>query len=275
MNIHSIGSTTVGDTPRIVAVLCGDTAGCVKLAEAAKVEGADIIEFRADFCTNLIADSKKVSALIKDIKEVSGLPILLTIRQFAEGGYFLGSGHFDGSEVERLKIFTDLMPEVDAVDVEINAEEIRDDVLNLAKSSDKLAILSYHNFKHTPRYGKFQDLIEDAQLYGADMLKIAVMAITKDDVKTLSRFTIEHNKDMLLTSISMGEIGMSSRVINPFLGSCFTYGYVGEKATTSGQLRISDLRKFIDSFTGQRINSFQEAEKIMCAVSEDGPPIFV
>jgi 3-dehydroquinate dehydratase-1 len=260
MSQNSIGSLSVGGVPRVVGVLAGDPREFPALAADARAQGADILEFRADFCFG--QEPKTVLSLVRQVKQVGNLPILLTVRQFPEGGYFAGS------ERERLDFFRCLLPEVAAVDVELYAKEIRDEVIHLAHATQKLAIVSYHNFKHTPRVPKLREVIEDAIWFKADMVKIAVMATTEEDVKSLTRFTADFDGDILLTAISMGEAGTVSRVLNPFLGSCFTYGFIGNKPSTPGQIQVTDLRRLIDAFPSQRIANVQEAEELVHSAFE-------
>jgi 3-dehydroquinate dehydratase-1 len=261
MKFNFIDSTSVGDIPRIVAVIAGNVDNFSNLAQKAKEEGADILEFRADFCTDQNAD--EILSILRSLKAETGLPILLTIRQFSEGGYFKGSGNFIGSEAERRSLYECLLPEVDAIDVEVYAKEILDELVATAHELGKFVVLSYHNFKHTPNATKLNEIVDDAISFNADMVKIAVASSSEEDVNSLSRFTASFNKNILLTTISMGEIGVVSRILNPFLGSCFTYGFIGEEPTTPGQIRVSQLRQLIDAFRGQRIFDLNEAEKLL------------
>jgi len=255
MSINIIDSLTVGDVPRVIAVIAGKMDQFLTLAEEAKNAGAEILEFRADFCYGQRPDD--IRALLRKVKAVSELPILLTVRQFPEGGYFAGT------EAERLSLFKYLLPDVHAVDVEIYAKEIRDQVVASFHAANKLVVLSYHNFKHTPPLTKLNEVVEDAVSFHADMVKIAVTARSEGDVKLLSNFTADFNRDIFITSISMGETGTVSRVLNPFLGSCFTYGYVGHAPTTPGQIQIGSLRKLIDEFAGQKVFGSSDVEGLI------------
>jgi 3-dehydroquinate dehydratase-1 len=255
MNIDFIGNVSIGDTPRIVAVIAGTIDQFTTLAAKAAEGKADILEFRADFCHGM--ELKAIKALLVDVKRIANLPILLTIRQFPEGGYFAGT------EAERLDLFKGLLSEVDAVDIELYAKAIRDELITAAHAAGKFVVLSYHNFKHTPRLSKINEIVEDAMCFNGDIVKIAVMALNENDVNILSRFTATFDKNILLTTISMGEAGTVSRVLNPFLGSCFTYGFVGEAPTTPGQIEVNQLRRLIDAFPGQRITDVQEAEDLV------------
>lgn len=257
----TMGSLSIGDVPRVVAVIAGNPDRFCDLAQSAKDEGADILEFRADFCYG--QSQSETVHLLKEAKRSTGLPVLLTIRQFPEGGYFAGS------EPERLNLFKLLMPHVEAIDVELYAAQIRDQIVQLAHNVGKLVVLSYHNFKHTPRLSKIKEIAEDALFFKADMVKISVTALDERDVKLISGFTSGFKEDILLTTISMGEVGTVSRVLNPFLGSCFTYGFVGEAPTTPGQISVRSLRRLIDEFAGQQVADVNEMENLIHSALND------
>lgn len=241
--------------PSIVAVIAGQSvSSCVDLARRAQTDGADILELRADFCD--AQDPVGAEKLVARIKECVNLPILLTVRRFSEGGYFAGD------EVDRLKLFKRLANYVDAADVELYATEIRNEVIDLFKSQGKLVLTSYHNFIRTPPVSKIDEIVEDAVSFDADMVKIALAARSEADVKFLTKYTAEFEREILLTTISMGDVGTISRILNPFLGSCFTYGCIGE-ATTPGQIPVKELRGLMDEFSGMQIHRFEEVDSLL------------
>lgn len=249
------GNVEVGFVPKVVAVIAGEPDEFVPLTQRA--QGADVLELRADYCEG---DADAALGLVAKIRAVSKCPILLTIRRLTEGGYFFQD------EAHRLSLFQKLIPRVDAVDVELYAMEIRDDVIKSAYKHHKPVVVSYHNFLRTPSRSKLEEVADDAVQAGANMLKIAVMAQSTADVRALQAFTTEFSRDILLTTISMGDMGAVSRILNPFLGSCFTYGFVGEP-TVPGQIHIQDLRRLIDLFPGERIDLAQAQELLPAALS--------
>lgn len=268
MNTLYFGSTQIGLTPRVVAVIGGDDCECTDLAQAATDSGADIFELRADQCHE---DSGRMIALLKRLRNVApSVPQLLTIRRLSEGGYFLGD------ENQRLELFQELIPHVDAVDIELYASEIRDEVIAISRTHQKPVITSYHNFKRTPPTEKsakeltsFEEILDDAKTLAADMLKIAVHAESYEDVKALLLFTMNFRRDIHLTTISMGDKGKISRILFPFVGSCLTYGYVGDFITAAGQIPVQDLRRLLDMFSGEEMES-TKAESILELAQQRG-----
>lgn len=255
-NAMLIGELEIGIVPRVVAVIAGDPDECVDLARNS--QGADLLEFRADYCRE---DHDSALKVIADIRTVSECPILLTIRRLSEGGYYFQD------ETNRLKLFQKLLPRVDAVDIELYAIEIRDEVIRSARKHGKPVVVSYHNFLRTPPLSKLEEIADDAVQCGANMLKIAVLAQSPENVRALQAFTGAFSRDLLLTTISMGDIGSVSRILNPFLGSCLTYGFVGE-ATVPGQIHVRDLRHLIDLFPGERMDLARAEEILSRALRE-------
>ncbi len=262
------GGVSIGANPKVVAVVgCGTQEECRSVASEAKRLGADIIEFRADQCES--PNVLNTAELIHGIKEETSLPILLTVRDLKEGGYFFGS------DEDRLDTFSQLLPLVDAVDVELYSS-IRDDVVSLARKNKKSIVLSYHDFFETPpakfidrRGTSLEEIVDDATSAGVDMLKIAVMAKDFSDVKSLLEFTATYRGDMLLTTISMGDIGTISRVINPLVGSALTYGYIGDEPNAPGQISIKDMVDIFGMIPNRKV-CLDDAEKIMKVAQEKG-----
>jgi 3-dehydroquinate dehydratase-1 len=218
-----IGKTTLNRS--IVAAL-GDKP--TYTAIMAKKFGADILELRID-----LLDSDAHQAL-HDIKK-TGLPVIITNRMKQEGGAW------KGSEEERIRTLISLLPEADAVDIELCAKE-RDAVVKKARDAGKTVIISTHDFQKTPGNDVMKRIIIDSFAAGADIAKLAVIPNSLADVLRLLDVTLL-SKGAVCT-IAMGEQGKFSRVVAPVYGSVMTYGYV-EKATASGQLRVDELRQIL------------------------------
>jgi 3-dehydroquinate dehydratase type I len=65
------------------------------------------------------------------------------------------------------------------------------------------------------------------------------MPNNKEDMLRLIEFTLKHRKDPIIT-MSMGEIGLPTRIFNPILGSLITYGYINTPSAP-GQLSIREI----------------------------------
>ena len=96
--------------------------------------------------------------------------------------------------------------------------------------------------------GKTEELIRRLtrmQEMGADVAKIAVMPQSREDVMTLMEATMEadHSLDIPVVTMSMGRLGVLSRLAGTLTGSAMTFASVGE-ASAPGQIPIEQMRVF-------------------------------
>ncbi len=121
-----IGNRELGREPTAVGVLAG--SGMPELAGRGKERGADALEIRADSWR--LAELKTLSEEARQVKGV-GLPVILTVRHRDEGA-LLPEGEVY-PEKDRLRMFEELLPFADAVDIELSARDIRGKVIELVK----------------------------------------------------------------------------------------------------------------------------------------------
>jgi 3-dehydroquinate dehydratase-1 len=100
-----------------------------------------------------------------------------------------------------------------------------------------LSIVSFHTFDGTPTKDEMVDIFVKCREKG-DIGKVAVMARSPGDVLDLLEATLEAPKPVC--AISMGPIGMHSRIVAPVYGSMLTYGYV-RKPVAPGQMRVDKI----------------------------------
>lgn len=220
----SIGNCTLGTVPRIAAIIDEFIPISALLP---LINQVDLFEMRID-CYNESLDSI-VSYLEKVRKEI-GLPMLGTVREN------------DRTITDRVGIFKAIMPFVDSIDIELGAP-LSDDIRKLA--AGKTILISEHDFSKTPDTAGLQDMVDRAKKQGADIVKIAAMANSREDVIRLLEFNRTCN-DPLIT-IAMGALGTVSRVIAPLFGSLFTYGYL-TKPVAPGQLSAAKLVEEFHTF---------------------------
>ncbi len=229
----NIGEVELGKVP----VVIGTISGVINLP-LEKVDKIDVLECRIDmFKSHEIADIVKV---IQSIKHAYGKPLLATVRSMEEGGAI------EIDDDKRYEIYKEVIPLVDAVDIELRSSDLLKRVLRVCKESGKLLIASYHNNDETPEEGQLEKLILDGKEIGADIVKIAVTANSKEDLSRLISFTIK-NRDKGIITISQGSIGAISRIVNPILGSLMTYAYI-DVPSAKGQLSAFDVVEYLRLF---------------------------
>jgi len=208
------------------------------------VKDADIVELRAD---GLKFEERtygaEVKRLLRNVRLQTELPIILTVRSEREGGVF------PGSEKEMADCLKASLKLADAVDVELRMNpELRDEIIQLARSSNVDVIVSYHDFSATPGIETMREILEEEVDVGASIAKLAVTARSKRDVVNLLRVTQEMSErlDVPIVTIALGELGRVTRIAAPMLGSAITYGYV-TRETAPGQLSVEELKQMLSA----------------------------
>jgi 3-dehydroquinate dehydratase type I len=224
-----IGKLKLGSRPVIAAALSDDN---IRLLKTGDLKVIDLIELRVDMFKTLSEDY--VKGVFHQVKKRFSKPVLCTIRLTSEG-----SRRFI-DENKRYALFEAIAPLADMIDIEIQSRLLRD-VVRLSHKLKKPVIASYHDLQKTPRDDFLSRMLIKAQKASADITKLAVKADTMDDVARLLRFTMDHKKDNIIT-ISLGDRGRLSRIINPLFGSLITYGYIGHPKA-DGQMHVNQLVK--------------------------------
>lgn len=218
---------TVGKAPCIAAVITGGiTTGAVRKAASL---GAGLLELRVDTFT--ATQPGRLLASFEKLKKITKLPILLTIRSTKEGG------QAELPDRERAALYRVLIPFADLVDIELNSSGIRKNVVDFAKRAKKRVIISHHDFESTPGDKKLRKIIESARASGGDIVKIASLVNTQDDLRRLAGLLCSED-DLIV--IGMGPLGKPSRVFFPMLGSLITYGST-TKSTAPGQMSLKEM----------------------------------
>ncbi|MEZ0323338.1 MAG: type I 3-dehydroquinate dehydratase [Hydrogenothermaceae bacterium] len=199
--------------------------------QKAKYYSVNVIEIRVDQFSNL--DTDYVKEVVKKVRNYD-FGILITVRSKAEGG-----GR-DIPDLERVKIFENVVEMADILDVEFSSESIREEIINLAKCNGKLSLVSYHDFEKTPNVEFIQNYIDVVKSIGGDIVKFAFKVNSFEDVANIMCIT-HKNRDRNIVAIAMGDVGKISRVAGFIFGSIITYTYIGE-SFAPGQIEIGKLK---------------------------------
>lgn len=206
----------------------------------------DIIEWRADYFDD-VCDLVKVKRSLRILRSIiQDIPVIFTLRSSLEGGFKKVEDDIR-YEIIKQVISTE---EVDVVDIElISGENNIDEIKETVSKHNIPLILSYHNFKETPFSGFLLDKMSQQVSKGADIAKIAVMPKTEEDVLDLLSATLKARRkmpDTPLITMSMGDLGIISRISGGLFGSDLTFG-VGGKASAPGQIPIEELRTAMET----------------------------
>ncbi|MDI6801034.1 MAG: type I 3-dehydroquinate dehydratase [Thermodesulfovibrionales bacterium] len=223
-----IGNLTFGEMPLIAGVLTDADIPHISEDIHEDIHNVDLIELRVDMFNDITP--AHVKEVFKTAKEIFKKPIIATARDIREGGQ---------REVpHRTGIYELISSFSDIVDVELNSTDIKE-AKRLCAKHKKILIASYHNFELTPDDAFLDSVVSRGKEMGADIIKIAGMANSRDDFIRLLLFTLRHKEEGLIT-MSMGDNGLPSRVFNPLFGSLITYSYIN-KPSAPGQLSAKEL----------------------------------
>lgn len=212
------------------------------IEEVQNLENAkyDLVEWRVDFYENVSDVNSVMDILIKIRTMIPKVPIIFTFRSKKEGGE--KSIDFDDYIDLNIKVIESKL--IDLVDVELfMGDKVVKKILNYAHKNDVKVIISNHDFEKTPSKDEIVRRLVNMIKIGGDIPKIAVMPQNQDDVLTLLSATNkikEKYKDRPIITMSMGQLGLISRLCGQLFGSDLTFGSAG-KVSAPGQIDTRDL----------------------------------
>lgn len=223
-----LGPLLVGPHPLVVGVISSPVT--VDRLAAGFRPACDVAEFRADLFGVGVPDWLLRAREL----EQAGVPVLFTLRHKREGG------HWFRSEEERAAVYRQTIPHVSALDVELRSE-ILPELVRAAHAAGKVVVGSYHDFDRLPDQAELQAVIDDGRAQGVDIVKVAALTRTEEDLARLAALLRERAGGPLCL-VGMGPRGPESRVRLARAGSCLTYGFVDE-ASAPGQLSSEELMR--------------------------------
>lgn len=209
----------------------------------ANTADADLAEFRIDLLS-FASDTKQVIALGHELKKILGnKPMIATIRTKNEGG------QLEISDVDYGKTYQAYLknPFMDWLDVEMfRDQKVVSEIVQKAHQKKVLVVMSNHDFQKTPSQDEIEKRLLKQDQMGADVLKIAVMPKSKQDVFTLMNATLKVSQQTTkpLLTMSMGQLGTISRVATANMGGSYSFGMIGE-ASAPGQIDVTKLKQIL------------------------------
>lgn len=238
-NLKLKKSELSNEEARICVPITGDTqAKIVEEAKQIKRSHADVIEWRCDFYDHH-ADIKKVIETLKLIHEqLEDKPLIFTYRTVAEGG----EGNLSVPEYLLLYKTVILSKLVDIVDVQLLiGDSVIQNIAKHAKLLDVRLLLSNHDMKATPTTEKIINRIKLMHERGADICKVAYMPVNENDVQAVVDAIAKVREEIpFVIGISMGELGVSTRIDAAKIGSCITFASLA-KESAPGQMNVEVL----------------------------------
>lgn len=247
MKTVTVDHITIGDgLPKIIVPMVGNTAEELeKEAELMQTLDCDLVEWRIDFFEQ-VSNFQAVASLSHNLKAILEKPLLITFRTKNEGGVY------DLSESDYFELYKTIISNgnLNLLDVELFMPEKQvNELIDLAHKNEIKIIMCNHDFQKTPEKEEIIHRLRSMQDKGADICKIAVMPTASEDVLTLldaTREMYETYAQVPLITMSMGALGMISRVSGQVFGSAATFGSA-TTASAPGQVPVVELRKMLET----------------------------
>ena len=240
----TVKNVTFGEgIPKILVPITGTSPDDLRAqVDALATHHVDVVEWRVDYFSHL-ADLAIVLATGRALAvQLSETPLLFTCRTQVEGGEAI----IEDEAYGELNVALIESGTVDLVDVEYQRQRaVVERILATAHSHSVPVIASNHDFSGTPARDEILARLQEMQRLGADICKIAVMPHSASDVLILLDATLTmHEKyaDRPLITMSMGRLGVVSRLSGQVFGSAASFGMVGTPSAP-GQLDADNLHK--------------------------------
>lgn len=247
MNTVKIRKLILGDkTPKIcVPIVSTEDEDILKDAADITDTSCDIIELRADLYGKVHDENALIFLLKKLRMNVGEFPLLFTVRTSREGGNI----EVSYKEYEQILLTAAKSGYVDAIDVEcfMEKESLMRGLIEEIHKYNVCVIGSNHDFSKTPAIKTLKEKLMYMSSIGADVPKLAVMPLNRHDVINLLMATYEVSNilDKPVITMSMGKLGVVSRISGELFGSALTFGSFSE-ASAPGQIEVNTLKNVLD-----------------------------
>lgn len=137
----------------------------------------------------------------------------------------------------------------DLIDVELFTSKRPQKEIRILQNMGAYVIASHHDFEQTPKPEVMRELLSQLKESGADIIKLAVMPQSVEDVLSLLAETVAFHQiypELPLITMSMGSLGCISRVAGETFGSCVTFGALGQ-SSAPGQLPMEELVQVLNT----------------------------
>lgn len=184
----------------------------------------------------------RLDALAADLdavqREIDKLPapFIITARHPREGGVN------DLSPGKRRGLLRKFLRYASYIDVELRSTGSSAAILDAARAKNIRTIISFHDFSATPSAADLNEIASAAKSLGADLLKIATITDTPEQLAGLQQFFLSHRRKTKIAAMGMGKLGRTARLWCAKHGSVLNYAHLGV-AQIDGQLSVAQWRR--------------------------------
>jgi 3-dehydroquinate dehydratase-1 len=194
---------------------------------------ADAIEVRVDALLAEKVPVEKIESALKTRKH----PVLLTLRIPVEGGCR------PWKIPERRDLYLRLLPQVEAIDVELATVLDMSSVIAEARQLKKTIIFSAHAIKKPATAAQMAAWVDAYNSQPQTILKVAAQIKSWRDLQQLAAILVNH-PDWSVSVMGLGPAAAQSRSVLTALGSRLVYGYLDQPAAP-GQPSAAQIRKMV------------------------------
>lgn len=248
MGIYEVKGLRLGEgRPKaIVSMMDTDGQGLMHTYERALYDGADLLEWRADYWPDVYEpDAVAGTCFFLSEEYAPQAPFIFTCRTKGQGG----QAELSIDQYKALLRSVITQGEPDFVDIElwIGDDDVRE-LVNLAHEHDVVAIVSHHDFEGTPSVDEMQALLWHMIELGADIPKLAVMAQRSQDAHDLMRAThlVSEQANVPLVTMAMGTAGQNTRLTGEIFGSTMTFCAL-DRPSAPGQVELKEAIVTMDA----------------------------
>lgn len=245
-NAFEIKGIRIGDGRPVVCVpvVAHEKEAVIKQIKNLTEQKVQMIEWRVD-CFSEADDVQAVSEVLQAVRSyVVHTVFLFTFRTKQQGG----SRRMEEWKILKLNEAAAKSGCVDLIDLEFfEATKPEKEIRRFQRMGVKV-IASHHDFDRTPDDQILRMLMEQMQQGGADVAKLAVMPQNVDDVVRILKLTNDIRQkypSLPIVTMSMGALGVVSRMAGEIFGSCITFGAVGE-TSAPGQIQAEQLGEILN-----------------------------
>ncbi len=242
MKIVKVKDIRIGEgAPKIIVPIVGKSKDeILDKAKNLSEMNIDAVEWRVDFFEASF-DIESVLETLEKLKSlIPNLLIIFTFRTKKEGG----EKEISMKDYTALNKAVALSGNADLIDVEVfSGDDVVFENIRNIHNAGSLVIGSNHDFVKTPPKEEIISRLKKMQNMNVDILKIGLMPTSVADVITLLDATNEMKTkyaDRPIITISMGPMGVISRLAGEVFGSSMTFGAVGQ-TSAPGQIPVEDL----------------------------------
>ncbi len=245
-NAFEIKGIRIGDGRPVICVpvVASEKERIIQNIKTLAEQHAEMIEWRVD-CFSEADDVEAVREVLEAVKPfLTRTVFLFTFRTKQQGG----SRRMEEWKILKLNETAAKSGCADLIDLEFfEATKPEKEIRRFQRMGVRI-IASHHDFEETPDDRILHMLLEQMQQGGADVAKLAVMPQTPEDVVRLLKVTNDMKQKyptLPVVTMSMGALGVVSRMAGEIFGSCITFGAVGE-TSAPGQIQANKLEDILE-----------------------------